>query len=259
MTARSLLAALALWLAALPVAARAEMTCPEPPRQVAPMVTKELRSSVHGLIRQSEVVTRIETSSRNLYAAYPHADTIVIKLTELYVACELLRQSNMPAERQLALLKNYQTASLNSAERSPPRRRTAAPANPADPPYTAYAMTQQQAEAAVTAAEAKAKPWCVPAFPDMFALVLYERDRFLYYGAAKDALARKGVVRVSGYEFETGMSQAYGLRFSERRARAVADMLVAMGFPADKIEIEGLGSQAQIEIIGSRYCAAVIS
>jgi outer membrane protein OmpA-like peptidoglycan-associated protein len=257
MRPRALLAALALWLAVWPLAARAQMDCPDSPRQVAPLVTKEVRSNVHGLIQQSEVVSRIETSSRNLYAAYPHADTIVIKLTELAVACQILRHSNMPAEKQLALLKNYQTASLNSADRSPPRRKTAAV--PADPPYAAYAMNQQRAEAAVTAAEAKAKPWCVPAFPDMFTLVLYERDRFLYMGAAKDALARHGVVRVSGYEFETGMSQAYGLRFSERRARAVADMLIGMGFPADKIEIEGRGSQAQIEIIGSRYCAAVIS
>lgn len=268
--------ALALAMAAaVHTAALADVVCAPPPQQTAADVKKSIETSARGLLSSRNVVQTIETSAKNLYAAYPNADQVVIKLSYLNVACQIVRDSNWSPARKLKWFLAFQSAALNTRNLLPERpavkkravasgRDTAGGTNPDydpryDPIYAAYAMNQKQAEASVTADEAHLKPWCVPAFPDQYVVVLSERDRFLYLSAARQALEKHGEVKIVGYEFETGMSTAYGLGFSGRRARAVADLLVGMGIPQQKLSVDWVANKGSIETIGTRYCAAIIS
>lgn len=56
---------------------------------------------------------------------------------------------------------------------------------------------------------------------------------------------RDGVATVVGHTDRLGADD-YNQRLSERRARAVADGLIARGWPADKVEVTGRGEQEPV-------------
>jgi hypothetical protein len=262
MRLRTLAAAvLALATIALARPARADLTCEPPPRQTAPRNQIDLSKVKVTLLGRTTVNQRIVQGVDNLYAAYPNADRIVVNLHAIYIVCQLIRDSNFPPDRKLAMLQDFMHWSgtqTGPPKPAAPRPATRPAAKEADPPWAAYRMTAQEAAKAVTADEAKAKPWCVPSFPDRYDVTLYERDRFLYYGAAQAAMKANGKLLLVGYVFETGMGREYSLALGQRRANAVKDMFAVMGVPADTISTVSVGHERPMEVIGSRYCGVII-
>jgi hypothetical protein len=95
-------AALLAALAAMPAWA---LNCPAPPDQASANYAAQAKGQLAklGPLTGASLDLRFQKASQNLYAAYPHADRLVVVQAVLSGACQIIAESKMTDERKFDL------------------------------------------------------------------------------------------------------------------------------------------------------------